>query len=648
MSDLDVDQRDLYSWIRGVRELAYGDGSVRAEPGLELELSLRLCELIVETASNHIASWIRDRDFEDLQIDGTSRAHPYTLYWSLQGLLARKQLGLESTTADVLPVVSEAQGRLAEIVATGTSKPERIDPFRLGFHIAVEMAAGELVKHPRNEHVVEAGLGLMTKLMRDGVWAKRDRYWATSRGDAYGFTPELLTSLLLALEGETRLIQKLEPALFAVVSWLERNWVPIDQAVVWPTSLGFESQTPEAWATSEIYSMLYMVERYTRDRLATAVQERWGGIRRTGVATPVDDLRTSGLARLDADIWTSDYAHRQGDRLGEILAIHVVEPLATRHPYFASYSLASLANRADQTRSGILFGPPGTGKTTFVEQLAETLGWPLIRIDPSDFLRRGTPNVPRVAREIFGDLSLLKDCVVLFDECEEFFRDRDPVVEDLSAGSSTGREPSGGVERRQAEIDSVTGPGRPTERPVPEQRLWTASFLTLLQDLHDLANVIFIAATNHYESMDTAVIRPGRFDFRVQVLPPSPRRKEEMLSSLVADGSRGQLKLDQAAVEVLESFYASFRPGTTLRGPVAGKAANLVAQDLRWAFMTRADVRALAPYVRSVVLEALAQGSRTIALTQADAILNRVVPVPFYFNFLDPSEYTYFPGWEKG
>jgi SpoVK/Ycf46/Vps4 family AAA+-type ATPase len=133
--------------------------------------------------------------------------------------------------------------------------------------------------------------------------------------------------------------------------------------------------------------------------------------------------------------------------------------------------------------SAILFGPPGTAKTTLAEDIARSLGWPLVTIETSDFLAQGVDKMAHQARLLFRKLEQLREVVVFIDEVEEFVR-----------------------ERTEAEADR-------------ESRLTTTAMLTLLQRFLHNKRAILIFATNHSEVFDRAITR--RFDLMVLVKPPN-------------------------------------------------------------------------------------------------------------------------------
>ncbi len=144
------------------------------------------------------------------------------------------------------------------------------------------------------------------------------------------------------------------------------------------------------------------------------------------------------------------------------------------------------------TTSLILYGPPGTRKTSLAARLAESLKWPLLTLSPPSFLQRGgLENFEACAADIFGDLRRLRRVVVLFDECEDFFKAR-PKADSTHLESRT--------------VGAFI----------------TAGMLPRLQALRDRNWIIFILATNSkLEDLDPAVIRRGRFDYAEEIGYPT-------------------------------------------------------------------------------------------------------------------------------
>lgn len=167
--------------------------------------------------------------------------------------------------------------------------------------------------------------------------------------------------------------------------------------------------------------------------------------------------------------------------------------------------------------SAILFGPPGTTKTTIVKAMAQGLGWPLVTLSPGTFIRDGLENVERRAVEVFSHLRDLRGVVVLFDECDELFRKRRGVADD----------------------DKETG----NENARSISAFMTASMLPKLQGLRDNGQIFFVIATNYIEDIDPAAKRIGRIDRIVGVGWPDMQQREKIIKqTLATELSRNQMR----------------------------------------------------------------------------------------------------------
>ena len=150
--------------------------------------------------------------------------------------------------------------------------------------------------------------------------------------------------------------------------------------------------------------------------------------------------------------------------------------------------------------AGILTGPPGTRKTSLVKVLSKVLRWPYVPVPASTIFYRGFDKMEAQASTVFRNLNYLTQCVIFFDEFEEFFRDR-KEAEEISGHQPPGQN---GFSPHNRTIAAFT----------------TAAMLPRLQELHDVRRSLIFLATNHYEKLDSAIVRAGRFDFRAEVNHP--------------------------------------------------------------------------------------------------------------------------------
>jgi hypothetical protein len=151
----------------------------------------------------------------------------------------------------------------------------------------------------------------------------------------------------------------------------------------------------------------------------------------------------------------------------------------------------------DHARSAILFGPPGTSKTTLVRSLADAIDWKYVELHASHFVAERLALVQKTADKIFSQLLELDHAVVLFDEIDELVRERD--IEKDAFG-----------------------------------RFLTTSMLPKLAQLWEARKILYFVATNHINYFDSAIIRSHRFDALILVSPPSFSTKITELGKLLS------------------------------------------------------------------------------------------------------------------
>lgn len=132
----------------------------------------------------------------------------------------------------------------------------------------------------------------------------------------------------------------------------------------------------------------------------------------------------------------------------------------------------------------VLFGPPGTGKTTFAKGVASRLQWPFVEIEPGELAGDGFERAAKRLAETFRAVLELPSAVVFIDEVEDIASERH-------------------ADRRVAS-------------PI------TNELLKQIPQLREAPYHLLVCATNWVGRLDPAFLRPGRFDYVIPVGPPDP------------------------------------------------------------------------------------------------------------------------------
>lgn len=149
---------------------------------------------------------------------------------------------------------------------------------------------------------------------------------------------------------------------------------------------------------------------------------------------------------------------------------------------------------ASMPKGALLVGPPGTGKTLLAKAVAGEAEVPFFSISGSEFVEMFVGMGAAKVRDLFKQANEKAPCIVFIDEIDTIGKKRDGQI--------------GGNDEREQTLNQL---------------------LTEMDGFDGTKGVVILAATNQPDSLDPALLRPGRFDRRIPVELPDLKGREEIL-----------------------------------------------------------------------------------------------------------------------
>ncbi|MFK4481669.1 ATP-binding protein [Curtobacterium sp. AB7] len=224
----------------------------------------------------------------------------------------------------------------------------------------------------------------------------------------------------------------------------------------------------------------------------------------------------------------------------------------------------------------VLFGPPGTGKTTFARAIASRLEWSFVEVFPSR-LASDPAGLAGALRETFTKIADLEHAVVFIDEVEEIAVQR-------------GGEPPSAMQGVTNEL------------------------LKIIPMFRDQPNRLLVCATNFIRALDTAFLRHGRFDYVIPIGLPDSDARTSIWSRYIPPHVLADIDVD-----ALVSSTDGFSPADI---EYAAQKASQGA--LERALSSDAGVDGAAGPSSSDYLDAVADTRATVSREVADAFLEDI------------------------
>ncbi|RLI96194.1 MAG: AAA family ATPase, partial [Candidatus Aenigmatarchaeota archaeon] len=213
----------------------------------------------------------------------------------------------------------------------------------------------------------------------------------------------------------------------------------------------------------------------------------------------------------------------------------------------------------------LLYGPPGTGKTMLAKAVANEAGANFISIAGPELLSKWVGESEKRVRDIFRRAKQVAPAIIFFDEIDALAPKR---------GADTGTHVTENV---------------------------VSQILTAMSGLEEMNDVVVIAATNRPDMIDTALLRPGRFDRQILVPAPDQKAREAILKIHTANMPIKGVDIKKLAKK-LEGYT-----GADIEAVVREAGLGALRKDMKSKTVTKKDfedaIKKVGPSVRPELIK---------------------------------------------
>ncbi|WP_228644878.1 ATP-binding protein [Desulfomicrobium baculatum] len=218
-----------------------------------------------------------------------------------------------------------------------------------------------------------------------------------------------------------------------------------------------------------------------------------------------DTLREMGAQTISSDLWNTISDSQPPKQLIQrrVILPLIEEGLATKHGVVPPKAI-------------VFFGPPGTGKTHFVKAIAGILSWWYIEVMPSMLMANGVEKIGANLRHVMEEVRGLDRVVLFIDEFEELAGSRDM--------------------------------GDRIDKSITNEFLKQIPLFK-----NENSKILLVCATNYIRQLDSAMLRPGRFDCIIPVGGLDDAGRRTILEYYLSKINAGKVDIE-SVVEMTRGF----------------------------------------------------------------------------------------------